>query len=305
MWDGTNVVSLGTYPSGEERSARFKIRNAGTGPLKLGGVVLTCGCLRVDACPGEVAAGAVGEVAVTVKRNEVEGDFKIVFYVRTDDPCARLVRAEVRGHARPPFQVTCDTATELGTVEEGQVWTGRYTVVATEAGLSLGEPAETNRGTRSVSRVTANGGGRASYAVERVVTFTGRGFLESELSFPVVGAACTNALPVRLSVAGVRRPYLRVVPNRMLVGVEKTEVLRRFLVLVDSGGRTPDSKRLSVASPLPGFDARPVLSKNGNGFLVEVRLGKDGTDALKKAGLSEVAFRYGDGETIPIPVRCE
>ena len=109
---GTNVVSLGTYPSTENRTVHVKIRNGGTGELKIEGVVLTCDCLRIDGYPPSIGVGLTGEVAVTIKKSEIAGAFRRVFHVRTDDPAKRLITMTVEGIATPPgFRIVPDQIT--------------------------------------------------------------------------------------------------------------------------------------------------------------------------------------------------
>jgi len=102
---GTNVVSLGTYPSTEARSVRISVRNRGNGVLRIERVVPTCSCLRVDACPGALDPGAVGEIGVTVIENSESGLFRRTFYIETSDPNLRRLQMEVTGNAVLPKRV--------------------------------------------------------------------------------------------------------------------------------------------------------------------------------------------------------
>jgi hypothetical protein len=96
---GTNVVSLGTYPAAQERTARVAIRNVGKGELHLVHVIATCSCMRVDAFPETLVPGASGEIAVTLRGGELSGAFERVFYIETDDPDNRCLKVKVQGNA--------------------------------------------------------------------------------------------------------------------------------------------------------------------------------------------------------------
>lgn len=96
---GTNAVSVGRYPCTEERTARVKIQNAGQGELRIVHVIATCKCMRVDAYPNTLAPGETGEVAVSLKRDEVSGVFERSFFIETDDPDTRLIKIKVTGEA--------------------------------------------------------------------------------------------------------------------------------------------------------------------------------------------------------------
>ena len=296
---GTNVVSLGTYPNTEDRTARVQIRNAGAGELRFEHVIGTCKCMRVDAYPRSLGPGETGEVAVSILKNEVSGAFRQVFFIETDDPGNRNIKVGIEGYAKPLFLVTCDAPTELGQVEAGQAWTGRYTVVATEAGVFLGSPLERNRGTRCVYTLTTNGMERAAYGVSRVVTFEGEGLLESELDFPILGEGKGGLMPVRLSVSAVRRARLRIAPDEVRVGVSATAVTRRLAISV-SDALPPDAAQLSWRTPLEGVGVQARLSKSGKGLVAEVTFPAACTQRLRDAGRSELLFRYRNGSEVAL-----
>jgi len=210
---GTNVVALGTYPSSEERAAHVQIKNTGGGPLRVVHVVTTCKCMRVDAYPRVLAPGEKGEVSVSILANEVAGTFDRVFFIECDDPANRCLKIRIEGYAKPLFLVTCDAKTALGAVDAGLVWTGKYTVAATEAGISLGAPTVQNRGTRCDYSIRTNLQERIVYEVTRTVTFEGDGVLESTLVFPVQRKEGGNPWPVRLAVEAVRKRPVNVPPD--------------------------------------------------------------------------------------------
>ena len=96
---GTNVVSLGTYPAAEARAVRICIRNAGGGELRIQRVLATCSCLRVDAWPAAIAPGQVGEIGVTLVKGGEAGPFSRSLYIETSDPGAQRIRIEITGNA--------------------------------------------------------------------------------------------------------------------------------------------------------------------------------------------------------------
>lgn len=299
---GTNVVSLGIYPNTEDRTARVRIRNGGQGELRLEHVISTCRCLRVDTYPRALGPGEVGEVAVTVLKNEVSGAFKHVFFMETSDPEARTVKVRIDGYARPLFEVTCDAMTALGAVGPGQVWTGRYTVVATESGYTLGAPVAEERGTQSGYTVQTNRGDRQAYEVTRQVTFTGEGMMESALLFPVLHASGKTFMPARLAVCAFRNQRLRVVPDTVRVRVAGGTVTHRLLVFVNDAAPL-DVARLSWELSLKEVAVKPRVMNNGKGFYVDLVFSRKSADELMKAGSAEASIRYADAA--PVCVRIE
>ena len=298
----TNVVSLGTYPNTEDRTARVQIKNTGRGPLQIEHVVTTCKCMRIDAYPHSLAPDESGEVAVTIMKNEVSGAFERIFFIESDDPVTRSIKIRIEGNAKPLFLVTCDAKTELGPVEVGQVWTGRYTVAAAEKGVSLGSPVARERGTRSAYTVTTNQAERLVYEVNQVVTFEGDGILESELLFPVLGEGRSGLMPVKLSVCGVRRASFRIAPDQMRISVSATDVKRRLMISV---GDTlpPDVTLLSWRTVLEGVEVVPRVSKSGKGFLVDVTFPVACVERLRDLGHSELLFKYRNGPEVALPVQ--
>jgi hypothetical protein len=197
---GTNVVSLGVYPGTEERTVRVEIKNDGKSELKIEGVVLTCDCLRVEGYPQRVVAGKTGEVLVTVKKNELSGSFRRVFYVRTNDPEHRLVTVAIEGNATP-----------LG---------------------------------------------------------------------------------------------FRIVPDQVILRASEASAERQFLMVLD-GSQTPDAARLIWHSSLAGVTFHPVLSKGGNGFLVEVVFSAEAVVQFMKNNEGVLTVQYDGGPVLTIPISIE
>jgi hypothetical protein len=297
---GTNTVSLGTFPNTEERAARVQIRNSGEGTLKVERVVATCRCLRVDAYPRLLAPGETGDVVVAIVKNEVAGAFERVFFIESDDPSNRSVKVRVEGFAKPLFLVTCDAATWLGPVDVGQVWTGRYTVAATEAGFMLGSPSKENRGARCDYAIRTNRQEKVSYEVTLSVTFEGDGFLESALVFPVLRKAGEPPLPVRLVVQAVRKRYITAEPDHIQAPQTPVPFKRRLLLSVDFP--TPlEADNLRWKTDLQGIEVLPQVTQNGKGFLVTLVFPAGIHSTLARLENAEIVFQYGD-RSVGVPV---
>jgi len=298
---GTNGVWLGTYPNVEDRTAVVPVLNSGDGVLRISRVVTTCKCLRAAGYPRTLEPGGTGEVSVTVVRNEVTGAFSHVFYIESDDPFNPRVMVRVAGTARPLFLIACDAKTLLGPVPSGLVWTGTYTVAATETGLSLGAPAVQNRGARCEVSIRTNAQERAVYEVTQTVTFEGEGFLESALLFPVIRPGGAESPPVRLAVAAVGRRPLRAVPDRLSLAPSAVPVTHRFLVSVDAGGPA-EAGRLRCTAGGNGMSVRVTQAPSRKAFFVEFTFSVGYMEQLAKAGSDTILIRYGDRDRVEIPV---
>ncbi len=302
---GTNAVALGEYPNDEDRTGRVTVRNAGDGPLSVTRVLTTCSCLRVDGFPRSLRPGETGEVAVTVTKYGVAGAFEKVCYIQSDDPRTPLAALRLAGVARPLFTVACDATNLLGAVTPGLVWTGRYTVAATEAGLSLGTPALRSRGTRCDYTVRTNGGERAVYEVTTAVTFEGQGALASALVFPVLGKAGVADVPVRLEVTATVRPPLRVTPDRLSLPASGFPLTRRLLVAADASG--PDAEGRIQCSTDSGAVAVSVRqASGGRAFLVELAFPADYPVRHRTAGQDAIRITCGrDSVAVAVAVMAE
>jgi hypothetical protein len=299
---GTNVVELGTYPNTEDRTARIQIKNAGSGALAIHRVLTTCKCMRVDAFPESLEPGASGEVAVSILKNEVAGAFERVFYVESTDPDCPSLKIRVAGWAKPLFFVTCDAQTVLGPVDAGLVWTGTFTVAATEAGLSLGGVSVQNQGARCAFTIRTNQQALITYEVAQTVTFEGQGQMESTLTFPVVRPSGETAYPVRLTVEAVRKKPVRVVPDRILLSPDGAPVKRRMLVTVDAAAPLA-AERLSCQADGAGVEVKVSLSKSGKAFLVDLTFPPGYVQGLLSGKDSKVAVKYGDYPAVNCPVQ--
>jgi hypothetical protein len=298
---GTNVVEFGEYPNTEDRTATVSVRNAGAAPLAIARVFLTCKCMRVASFPKTLAPGESGEVAVTIAKNEVAGRYERIFYVEAEGESSPSVKVRIRGYARPLFLVTCDKPFALGPVDPGTVWSGRFTVAATEAGIRLGPPAEHSQGARGTTVIRTNAQEKVSYEVDRTVVFEGEGLLESALIFPILRDDGEKSLPVRVAVEAVRRRPFRVVPDRLVVAPGPATVRRRVLVSVESP-EALDVSRLTWAAEPESVEVRPSLAKSGKAFLIDVYLTPEALGQLADAGGGALRFGYCGGALAEVPV---
>ncbi len=298
---GTNVVALGQYPNTEDRTATVKVRNEGEGPLRIARVVLTCKCMRVASFPQTLGPGESGEVAVMIAKNEVAGAFDRVFFIESDGQTNRSVKVRITGYAKPLFLVTCDRPTTLGPVDAGTVWTGRFTVAATELGLRLGEPAEQNRGASGTFAIRTNQQDLIAYEVSRVVIFDGEGLMESALVFPIVRGDGLKSLPVRVAVEAVRKRPFRVVPDQLVVASGAGEVKRRLLVTVDAGGPL-DAGLFRCESTVESVGITSQPSRSGKGFFVELVFPAESVEQLCRSGGGSLSVHYGSW-SVEVPVR--
>jgi hypothetical protein len=238
---------------------------------------------------------------ITILKNEMSGVFERVFYIENDDPQNRRVRIRIKGNAQPLFLVTCDTKTLLGPVDSGSVWTGKYTVVATATGLSLGTATVQNRGARCEYSIRTNTQEKIVYEVALTVTFEGDGPLESVLLLPVLRPGGAESLPVRLAVTATRRKALRAVPDRLSLSSSGAPVKHRLLLAIDSSGPV-ETGRLNCKADLEGMAFKVTLAANHKMFFVDLTFSADYIAHLASTGGDKIRIQYGDGDHAMIPV---
>jgi len=299
---GTNVVSLGQYPNTEDRTAVVTVRNEGNEPLEIARVVLTCKCMRLKSYPHSLMPGESGEVAVTIAKNEVAGPFERIFFIESNGRQNRSIRVRIVGDAKPLFEVTCDRPHALGPVDTGTVWTGRFTVAATEGGIRLGAPSARNQGAACEFSVVTNLHPRLFYEVNMRVVFDGEGLLESTLVFPVIRDDGEQTLPVRLTVEAVRRRPCRVVPDRLMVAPGGADVRRRLLVSIESA-EALDASRLSWTIEPENVEVKASTAKSGKAFFVDLTFSAHSLERLDSAKGGWIRMSYGGGQLLEVPIQ--
>jgi hypothetical protein len=79
----------GTIPNTGPVSQVFQVRNAGDGPLAIGGVSTSCGCTTAEVGSQQLAAGESADLTVTydpLAHDGATGEFMRLVYIRSDDP---------------------------------------------------------------------------------------------------------------------------------------------------------------------------------------------------------------------------
>jgi hypothetical protein len=107
---------------------------------------------------------------------------------------------------------------------------------------------------------------------------------------------------ITITVEGTATPPgFRMVPEQVTLCETETEATRQFLIVLD-GAQSPDKSKLKCHSSPDGVVFHSVLSKGGNGFLVDVTFPPDTINRFRKAKEGMLAFSYFDGPEVAIPV---
>jgi uncharacterized membrane protein len=87
---------FGDVRAGSEPTRRFRLRNAGSAPLKIEGVSSSCDCLVSRPDMDTIPAGGSTELRVTLSVSEEAGPLLRTVTVRTNDPARPEQTIEVR-----------------------------------------------------------------------------------------------------------------------------------------------------------------------------------------------------------------
>lgn len=296
---GTNVVSLGDYPDTEDRVAHAQIKNVGKGPLRIKRVLTTCNCMRLDSFPEVLAPDETGTIAITILRNMVSGSFVKVFFIESDEPTGQEVRMQITGTAKPLFTVTANTRTAFGSVEPGTVFTGKFTVVAAQTNVYLDVPVVLSRGTQCTYTIRTNQQEHVGYEISQVVTFSGNGFMESTLLFPVRGQ---EGVPhVRTNMRAGNRKLLRAIPEKFVIPRSNEVIKRRIQLINDSARVSLDPLKLRWETGLTGVEVVPKKIKNSPYVRVDLVFPTNTVDQLLREREGKLSFLYDDW-SIDVPI---
>lgn len=81
----TPGVNLGRIQRGGRIEVPFRIRNAGSAPLRITQLSTSCGCTTVRSDPFEIAPGAIHRLAVHLDTRDLKGRFRRTVTVSSND----------------------------------------------------------------------------------------------------------------------------------------------------------------------------------------------------------------------------
>lgn len=92
---------FGQVRAGEKVEHRFKITNAGSTELKITNVKPNCGCTVAGDYPRTLAPGASGEIPLALSTANMNGPFKKLAVVSSNDPTQVQLTLTLKGEAKP------------------------------------------------------------------------------------------------------------------------------------------------------------------------------------------------------------
>lgn len=202
------VITLGAFSEAESRRVSFSIRNESAHVRKIARIVSSCDCLEISSFPHSLAPQERKEITATLRPYTVTGTFErtILVFPEEGDPH----RVTVIGRAIPLVKITCNAPTFLPAIEPDTCWTGRYTLLPTQTGISLGRPRIENQKGASTTYTLQTAA--AGWTLDRIVRFSGKQRQRSVLVIPLCGLPDTPP-PIRLEVEAGFNSSFRIKPG--------------------------------------------------------------------------------------------
>lgn len=136
---GKSKIDFRTYPAKERKEAFFKIKNKGTGTLKIIKIRKTCGCAEAKMDKMELKPEEVGTLKAVVYKDSIYGSYSKNVYVQSNDPKQRFLTLNISGKAIPILKVKPKENIYAGILPAGKEWTQEFLLEATEDGVEIGE----------------------------------------------------------------------------------------------------------------------------------------------------------------------
>ncbi len=267
--DGPDTKALGVFRDRDSPSAAFTVRNAGGGPLKITGVMKTCGCAGAAADRSTLGPGDTATVRVTVEPYTLEGAFSKSVFVLTDAADAQPLRLTVTGESMPLFSVRPSKSVDAGRLPNGASWEGTFELAASGP-AELGTPVVTSGCSVAVSVEAASGAAaeRPRWRVPVKLSIPTNGSFRCRIVIPVL--VPTNRPPLALEVAGRAGSELFAVPSVLaLAASEETAVRTLRLKLSGSRGRKLAPAELRIIPETEGLGVR-AETEPGGGLAVRI-----------------------------------
>ncbi|MDD4018741.1 MAG: DUF1573 domain-containing protein, partial [Kiritimatiellae bacterium] len=199
---GTNVAVLGKVPGYTVKQVSFVFTNASQTQVSIVSLMPTCRCVRGEADKEGVPPGGTATVNVRFTPFQVQGVFERGLWVNFAGGDRQRVYLAVAGEVVPLFRGVPSDPVILKSRDLNVVWTNRYTLTPSEAGLCLGAPVvEAHGRLRVQASVTTNtvGAGTFSYHVTLMVAPLALGRHQATVKLPVTSRP--EAPPVTLEVS--------------------------------------------------------------------------------------------------------
>lgn len=291
--DGPDSKGLGIFRDSESPSAAFTVRNQGEGPLKITGIMKTCGCACAEADKDMLEPGATATVRVTIAPYTLEGAFSKSVFVLTDTAGAQPLRLTVTGESMPLFSVRPSKNVDTGRLPSGAIWEGAFELEAS-ASATLGHPTVTSDCPAAVSAeaMSHSAGDRPRWKIPVKLSPPANGSFRCRIIIPVLSP--TNRPPLTFGVSGRTGSELFAVPSALSIPVSEKTVARTLRLRISgSRGRKLTPDQLIVLPITAGLEVSSE-AEPGGGVAVSLNVSPDLSKRIADSGPLQLKLSVPD-----------
>jgi len=224
---GTDSIDLGRFSASEQQAANFKVRNAGTGMLKILNVRKTCGCASASSDKSELKTGETAQIETIILPHAISGPFSKNVFVESNDPDNRFLRLTVSGNAIPLVEITPSGDVYAGRIPTNKPWSQTFNLIKTDSAIRLGAITTNGNYPMEAHMESTDGGASNHYRVDITLLPTAEsGDFRGTVGIPVL--IPSNQPPIIISVSGRIGAELNAVPGIFNIPLSETPIQRQF-----------------------------------------------------------------------------
>jgi hypothetical protein len=251
----------------------FKIHNAGTGTLVIGGVQTSCGCTAAKPTKSQLPPGEDSDIAVTFDTRYDKGPATRTITVYTNDPAAKSIVLTIKGDVKVQVEAT-PAQVAFGDVKHGTDQTRQVLLNDLVAGT---DPAKALPEFKVQSITNASPHIKVASA-RRTDGKAGGALTVTLLSTMPIGAfddtikVTTSRAPVDITVFGNVQGDITVKPTQVSFGVvPHRQGTLRYVRLVNAGARPMKVTAVTSSNVSVSATAEPVEAGKEYKITLELR----------------------------------
>lgn len=299
------IIDFGAVPKGEKLKAVFEIKNTGQAPLEINQVRPTCGC-TVANFDKTIAPGATGKVSAEVDTTAFLGPISKAIIVFTNDPQARNTTLLVKADVKAFIEVLPRSLLRFN-VLQGEPAANKVLLVSADGsafkilGVDVADgPYEVKYRELAKEERNANYAGSQWEVAVTVPANAKEGMLNHKL---VVKTDSAKAAEVPLTVSGLVRPIIQVVPAEIAFGAVPNDapVGRNIILINNRQGFELKLDNIEIAEP---FTTEVVPLQAGQRFQVAVTLPAGTAKGTSLRTTMKISTNDPSRPVIEIPVQA-
>jgi len=301
---GSDSIDLGKFSASEQQAARFQVRNAGTGALKILNVRKTCGCASASSDKPELKPGEVARIETIILPHAISGPFSKNVFVENSDPDNRFLRLTVSGNAIPLVEITPSGDVYAGRIPTNKPWSQTFNLTKTDPAIKLGSITTNGNYPMEAHMESTDGGASNHYRVDVTLLPTAEsGDFKGTVGMPVLFPS--NQPPISITVSGRIGAELNALPGILNIPLSEAPIQRHFtLRLLGQRSRTLEPNSLKCPQQ-DGVEFKVEQSKDGHSLEVIAIFSPDFTSQLVAEERVTLAFEMPGASSAQVVCRSK